>query len=171
MRLINALIALALAAALGFIVLGMVTQEFEYSNEVYISAPVDETYAVYRNPERLGSWLDGFVNSQYLRGEPEAVGAVYRLTFEEGGETVIFTEEITGMIENELVSVTLENSLLTLDVSTRFENEGDGTRIRTSNTVRPKGLFYRGLLRLRRSTMQNRQASDYERLRELIESG
>jgi len=170
MRLINALVVIALAAALGFIVLGMVTPEFEYSNEIYIAAPVNESYAVYQDPERLGSWLDGFVSIQYLRGEPEAVGAVYRLTFEEGGETVIFTEEITGMTESELVSVTLDNSVLTLDVSTRFESEGDGTRIRAANTVRPKGLFYRALLSLTRGSMGARQASDFERLKTLIES-
>ena len=171
MRLINILVALALAAGLGFVALGMATAEFEYSNEVRVSAPVDETYATYQDPERLGIWLEGFVSIQYLRGEPETVGAFYRLTFEEGGEPVIFTEEITGLIENEFVSITLDNPMMVLDVSTRFEADGAGTRMLTSNTVRPKGLFYRALLRLMRNRMQARQASDYERLKRLIESG
>jgi len=170
MRVINALLFLALAAGLGFVALGVATPEFDYSTEIYVAAPVSESYAVYQDPERLGVWLDGFVSIQYLRGEPDAVGAFYRLTFQDGGEPVIFTEEITALVENELVSTTLDNPMMALDVSTRFAAEGEGTRLLTSNTVRPKGLFYRAFLRLRRGSLQARQASDYERLKRLIET-
>ena len=136
-----------------------------------MDAPVTESWAVYQDPDRLGIWLDGFVSIQYLRGEPEAVGSFYRLTFEEGGETIIFTEEITGLIDNELISITLDNPTMAVDIETTFRSEGNGTRIRTTNTVRPKGIFYRALFRMMRGEMQARQESDYQRLQRLIESG
>ena len=170
-RILNILVVIAILGSIGFMILARSTPQFEYATAIYVEAPVEESFTVFQDPDRLGLWLDGFESIQYLRGEPESVGAFYRLTFEEGGETVIFTEEITELVENEVVSTSLDGPMMVVDISTRFESEGGGTRIVSTNTVRPKGLFYRGLLRLMSPLMRARQEDDFERLKVLIETG
>ena len=170
MRVVAVIILLALIATVGFLGVGLANPEFSYGTEVLVDAPVEKSFAVFRDPQTLGIWLSGFVSIEYLRGEPEQVGSFYRLTFEEDGRRTLVTEEITGLVENDSFSVTLDSPMMLADVSTRFSAQGRGTRITTASTVRGKGIFYRAMLYLMRTSMADRQRADLNRLQRLIET-
>jgi len=170
MRLFSAVVFLALTASAAFLVVGLMNPDFEYQTDVFVAAPVEETFAVFTDEDRLGVWLSGLVSIQYLRGEPGAVGSFYRLTFDENGRQIVLTKELTGLRDNELSSASLDGQMMRADVSSRFSVEGNGTRIVTTNVVRPKGLVYRTLMWLSRGELQDRQQADFERFRLLVQT-
>lgn len=171
MRVAATLVLLALIGTAGFCSLGLLNPQFSLRTEVLVEAPVQRSFAVFRDLRRLDVWLSGFVDIQYLRGEPDGVGGVYRLTMEDGGRRTFITEEITSLVENEAYSASLESPMMVAETTTVFAAASGGTRITTESVIRGKGIFYRSLLYLMRTQLAERQDTDFDQLRRLIESG
>ena len=170
MRIIGVLLALAFVALGGFLFLGYNEPEFDFQNGIDIAAPVEQTWIVFHDPERMPLWLSGFVKIEYLRGEPAEVGSYYRLTFKEGDREMVMTEQITRVEENERFGMNFETGMMTADTLVTFQPIPQGTRIASETTVRGKGIFWQSMLLWYRDEMQSRQQGDLERLKGVVEN-
>ena len=165
MRIVGILIVLALSV-LGFVLYsGYSNPEFTYQTQVVVDVPPERAWQVFNDPEKLPLWVEGFQKIEYLRGEPNAVGSHYRLTFDD----VVVTEELTLIEENERLEMTFDNEMMTAENMVVFRPSDRGTRISTESTVRGNGIFWQSVLLFSQSAMQQRQQADLERFKALVE--
>ena len=170
MRLLGFAIVAALLALGVFLFLGYNEPEFSYTAQVEVTAPVEDSWAVFSDESKMPLWLTGFVKVEYLRGEPNQVGSFYRLTFEEDGQQFLMTEEVTALVENDRFGMTLEADMMIAETLMTFRAVPQGTLIVSENTVRGKSAFWRSMLLLSRGEMQRRHQADLEKLKTLIET-
>lgn len=169
MRFSTVLVLLVLLAVAGFIYVGVREPSFGNQAEVEIAAPLELTFAVFRDSDNLPLWLTGFRKIEYLRGEENQPGSYYRLTMVEDGRETIMTRQITALVENEHFAMAVESNMLTSEANFWFEAIGDATRITANSEYAGKGPFWKSVLWFSKQEIQSRQQDDLERLKVLVE--
>lgn len=176
MKALRFLLAAVVLVVAGFFAIGILVPEFSYETTILVDRPVGKAWAVFTDTDRMGEWLEGFRSIETVRGKPGEVGSVYRMTFEERGRPVVFTETVTAYQEEVRFAFTLDHDIMEQDVEVLFEprlgraGNGDGCTIRQRTTVRGKGLAWRSLLPLMRTGMTGHAMESYRKLREIIEA-
>ncbi len=170
MRVSGLVIFVLLLLTGGFVYLGYSAPELSYRTQIDVKAPVEVAFAGFTDSARMGEWKSDFISIQLLRGEPNQVGSVYRLTLKQADRNAIVTRELVAFRQNERVAYDLEHGTYSAAVEVLFEPTGTGTFMTIYNTVRGDGLFWRAALQLGKNRMMERQQQDYQRLKALLES-
>ena len=170
MRISGLVIFVLLVVTGGFVYLGYSTPEFSFRTQVVVKAPIDVVFAGFTDQSRMPDWVANLTSIQPLRGELNEVGSYYRATFTEEGRDIIETRQIVAFVDNQRVGFDTEQNNMTTSVDVLFEQMTAGTSIAAYHTVRPKGLFWQALLRLRKSRMLERHGDDYQRLKAMLEN-
>ena len=171
MRISGLVIFVLLVVTGGFVYLGYSTPEFSFRTQTVVAVPVDAVFAGLTDQSRMPDWVGDLVSIQLLRGEPNEVGSYYRATFEEEGRDVIETRQIVAFANNQRVAFDAERNNMTASVEVLLEPVSAGTSIATYQTVRPKGLFWKAVLRLRQNSLAERQRENFQRLKAILEDG
>lgn len=153
-----------------FLMIGVFVPSFRYETTIDVNAPVATSWSIFNDESRMGEWLIGFQNIETISGNPGEVGSKYRLVFLEGDETIVMTEEMTAVQENELVAFKFDNDLMTGTFEVRFRGDESKTTIATINELQGKNIVWRSLLWLSKTTIRERAQANYARLKELIEA-
>jgi len=169
MRFSTVLVLLALVAVGGFIYVGVREPSFGHQSVVEIDAPLELTFAMFRDPDNLPLWMSGFRKIEYLRGEENQPGSYYRLTMVEDGREIIMTEQITALVENEHFAMAIESNMLVSEANFWFEPSGDGSRITANSEYAGKGPFWKSMLWFSKDEIRARQDDDLRRLKVLVE--
>ena len=162
-------ILLALLAA-GFFAIGALNPQFDYRTQVEIAKAPAAAWDTVMNIDSMSSWITGFERMDVLSGEAGEVGTVYMLYFRENGRVMTVKETATIMEEGKRYGFDMDSEWFSGSSLITIEPVDAGSRLTIDNTVSGKGTFKRSMLFLMRSTMRDRQQSDIEKLRDLIES-
>ena len=170
MRISGLVIFVLLALVGGFVYLGYSNPDVSFRTQVNVAVPIDAAFSGFTNDERLDDWTADLIRVKAVRGEPNTVGSVTRLTLIEDGREVIVTREIVAFEENQRVAFDLDQSNMTTSVDVLFEPTAAGSSIAAYHTVRGKGLFWRAILSLTTSDIQAQRRADFARLRAMLEA-
>ena len=88
MKVLRYILGLIVLLLIAFFTLGFLNPEISYETRTEIQASVEETFAVFNDPERMGEWLVGFHSMENISGNDNEVGSKWKLRFEENGEVM-----------------------------------------------------------------------------------
>ena len=155
---------------IAFLSIGFIIPEVSYENKVLVNKPIEHSFQVFINPNKLKDWISGFKKINHVSGFPNEIGSKWALTIEENGEEMTMIEEITAYELDKLFAFKLDNDVLTTYVEIRFEDSGKGTAIIVKNRVIGKNMFFRSLFPLYTSYFKEMTQVDYEKLKNVIET-
>ncbi|PCH94090.1 MAG: hypothetical protein COB85_06010 [Bacteroidetes bacterium] len=156
--------------SIAFLSLGFIYPEVSFENKVLVNKPIEHSFLVFNNPNKLKDWVTGFKKISHVSGFPNEVGSKWALTIEEHGEEITMIEEITAYELDKLFAFKLENDVLTTYVEIRFEQIGSSTTIVVNNRIIGKNIFFKSLFPLFKSYFAEKTQADYEKLKNVIES-
>lgn len=130
-----------------------------------------EVWRAFDSVDNLKKWQPTLVSFDRISGTPGQPGAVSRLTYEEGGRSVILTETITLRREPEEFAGRYDTPMATNAIRSRFEVIGPtSTRWDVTADFELRG-FWRLLAPFLRGTISRRTRTDLERFKSMLESG
>ncbi len=134
----------------------------KFSSTMVIKAPRDRVVELFRNPDNLSKWQDGFQRVEHVSGTPGETGAQKKMFYSQGGRDMVLLETITAnRLPDEFSALyqhtAMENTMTSRFVeieggaATRFECDVEYTKF---NGFVPKlmGLFFRGVFRKQAQT-------------------
>lgn len=172
MKALKILGGILLVIILAFFLIGVVKPTTSYQNTVTINRPAEVVWQVFTDAEKMDRWLAGMQSIDTLEGEPMAEGSRYRLIFNMEGEEIAITEEVTEVREPELFAFTLESQPLTSQVEIKFTAlDSSTTRVDAHTLSEGNGLFWKPIITLSGSVMQQQSQVSYDKLKALVETG
>ncbi len=169
MKVLIRIIQVITALILVFFSIGMFIDKFEYQTETLVNADRNTTYALFSDPANTGKWLPGFIRFDHVKGEPMTEGSQWKLVIAQQGEEIEMLETVKIIKPAEQFSFVLEHDIMQTEVDIYFEEHDGKTLIRSINTVKGNGLFWRSLLPLMKSMMENQSEYSYQQLADFIE--
>jgi len=171
MKILKYILGIAAILVLAFLTLGLFTPELNYETLTEIDAPLEHAFAVFTDGDRSSEWLVGLKSIENISGQEFEVGSMWRLTFEQDGEVMVMTEEVTAYKENEVFAFTIDSDVLIADVEIRFiPLDSTRTKIVATSTSVGKNILWRSMLAIVKSDIIERDQENYNRLKQLIES-
>lgn len=70
----------------------------QYSRQIEINLPRDQTAALFDDPDNLSKWMQGLVSFDHLDGEPGAKGARSRIMCVQGNREIEIIETIEDRV-------------------------------------------------------------------------
>lgn len=137
---------------------------------VEINAAPDVVFPWLIEPDKLASWIGGFVGSEPLTEGGARLGARSRDTLGEGGRKIVAETEITEFDPGRLMRVRIVAGGATLDDTYRLAPTADGTRLEYTSDIHVGG-FMRLLAPLVTRQAQARADRDFVSLKRQIEAG
>lgn len=130
-----------------------------------------EVWRAFDSVDNMKKWQPTLVGFDRVSGTPGQPGAASRLTYDEGGRSVILTETITLRREPEEFAGRYDSSVASSAIHNRFEVLGPAsTRWDVTADVEFRGLW-RMLAPFLRGTIRKRTRADLERFKLMLESG
>lgn len=156
---------------IAFLLIGVISPQTTYENTVTINKPVDVVWDVFTDEEKMDQWLVGMQSIETLEGEAITEGSRYKLTFIMEGEQIDITEEVTQVKENELFAFTLDSEPLASEVEIHFTPvDSNTTMVKAVTTSEGKGMFWKPVITLSSTVMQQQSQQSYDKLKRLVES-
>lgn len=171
MKVLKILGGVLLVIILAFFLIGVVSPTTTYENSITVNKPVDVAWEIFTDEQKMDQWLVGMQSIETLEGEPLEEGSRYRLIFNMEGEEIAITEEVIRVSENELFAFTLDSDPLTSEVEIRFTAlDSTTTKIEALTITEGKGIFWKPIITLSGSVMQQQSQQSYDKLKALVES-
>lgn len=129
-----------------------------------------DVWRAFDSVDNMKKWQPTLVGFDRISGTPGQPGAVSRLTYEEGGRSVILTETITLRREPEEFAGRYDSAMGTTAIRNRFEAlSPTSTRWDVTSDVEFRGLW-RLLAPFIRGMIRKRTRTDLERFKSMLES-
>lgn len=153
-----------------FLLIGVFIAHLDYKIKFEVDKPIDQTFKTFMDASLMGQWMTGFKKMETLSGHPGEVGSKYRFIFSEGGKEVIVEEEVTAVKENELFAFSMENDFLKGTGEFHFLEKDGKTEITYINDTTGRNIIFKSMLAIFRSNIMERNKTDFEKLKTIIES-
>jgi len=170
MKFLKYLIIVVAVFSASFICVGFINPTITYETTVLVNKPVSHSFAVFNNPFNRKKWMPGFKSITTMSGLPNQVGSTYELIFEEGGEEIILTEEVTEFERNKLFAFNMSNEVFNSKIKITFEEEDGKTRITSTSVVTGSNMMFRSMFPFMKSVMEEKDKEMFTSLRDFIES-
>jgi len=152
-----------------FFLLGLIKQELSYECEIMVDKPLEESWAVSQDEEKLSSWLEGFQKIEQVSGSPGTVGAKSDVYFITDGQEMTIRETITGIVPNESVSMSFESDFMDMDYKLTMKSVDRKTKIITNTTATGNGMVSKSLMALMGSSIKSQEDTNLANLKKTIE--
>ena len=83
-------------------------------------------------------WQKGVKGGEIIQERPEKVGTTFREVMEENGNSLVMEGEITGFIQDKLISFHLESKIHQVDVSYTIEGDEHRSTLSVESSIRWK---------------------------------
>jgi uncharacterized protein YndB with AHSA1/START domain len=170
MNILKILVLLAVLLIVGVLMIPLFVPTVVIETTITVNKGVDRAFEIVSDTAMMPGWLTGFKYLETVSGKPNQVGSRYRLYFEEEGNEIVMTEEVTAFRPGELMAFTMENEMMANNTTVRFAPSGGGTEITGTTVMDGKGVVWGALLPLMKSVIEERSAADYGRLKALIDA-
>ncbi len=104
-----------------------------------------------------------------ISGEVGKIQTKIKLTFDENGEEVSVHEEILAVEPNRYFRFSIDNEVLSGFGEFRLEPKDSATLVTYKNDTQGKNLFWRSMLAIFRTTIEEKNQTDFEKLKVYIE--
>jgi len=169
MKFLKYLLYLIILLTIIFYAMGLINPEITYDCEVTVDKSAAESWAVMSDEENLPQWIDGYLRSELVSGEANAVGAVSNVYVAEGESEVMMTETITDALPHKLMAMKFSMDFMDMDYKMEFEEEGGKTHIKTHSVTTGNGMIARSILSFMPSAMKSQEQKNLNSLKALID--
>jgi len=171
MKILKILLGVIAFLAVALVVYGSMSSPFTVETRVTIDRSVEQAWTVFAAEDKLTEWITGLEKIEFVDGGADAVGNTYRLYFNEDGRETIVEEKVTAFTPNERMAFTIDHEIMYNETDIRFKSLGDQQcEVVSVSKTGGKGIFMKGLMALGKSSIEERQQADYNKLKALIES-
>lgn len=153
-----------------FFSIGLIKPLVSYENEVFIERPVDKSFMVFTDVNKMGEWITGFKKMEMIKGMPTLPGSLIRMTMEINGKEIMVTEEVVEFKWNKIFSFRLYHKSMTIDCEYTFVSSEMNSEIHSNMTVKGKNLFWRSVNLFMKGKMKKQNQDDLDKLKALIEA-
>ncbi|MCB1323624.1 MAG: SRPBCC family protein [Spirochaetales bacterium] len=143
----------------------------QFQNEVVIERPVDQVYGAFMDESRLPEWLLGYKGMRRLAGEPGTAGSTSVLFFEtDSGETLELQERVIAVEPQQRFAFEMNHESMISTTQVVFVRLEHGrTRMISQVEAQGKGFLWSILVRLSKSTIQERDLENLQRFQDMLE--
>ena len=100
-----------------------------------ISCKPEEVFPWIADPNRAMLWQKGVKGGQIIKETPEKVGTVFKEEMEENGKSLVMHGEITGFIQDQLISFHLDSRIHRVDVTYSIVSKENGSSFTGESTI------------------------------------
>ncbi|AXT50892.1 hypothetical protein D1818_08660 [Aquimarina sp. BL5] len=169
MKYLKYLLFLIIILALIFFGKGMLTPSVSYENEIVVSKPANESWAVMSDESNLPKWIEGFKRTELVSGMENTVGAVSKVYVEENGDEMMMEETITAVKPNEHMAMTFTMDFMDMDYEMLFKEKDGKTTISSKSTTMGNGIFAKSLISFMSGSMKEQEDKNLNNLKKIIE--
>lgn len=152
-----------------FLALGFIKPQVTYESEIMVEKPIEESWAVLQDTDKLSDWLPGFQKIEHISGIPGTVGAVSKVYFDNNGENMIIQETITDIVPNEFISMQYESDFMDMDYKLIVTTVNGKTKIHSSTTAKGNGTISKSVMALMGSYLKQQEETNLSNLKKTIE--
>lgn len=156
--------------AIVFLALGVVKPKITYDCDITVEKPIDESWAVTQDEEKMPEWLIGFQKIEHISGTPGTVGAVSDVYFVTNGQEQMIREKITEIIPNESISMTYESDFMDMDYTLSMKPDGESTIINSSTITKGNGMISKSIMALMGGSIKAQEEINLSHLKKTIEN-
>ncbi len=154
---------------IGFFALGTIKPKITYECEIMAEKPIDESWAVLQDTEKLSEWLPGFQKIEHISGAPGTMGAVSKVYFDDNGQSMAIQETITDIVPNESISMKYESDFMDMDYKLSITPVNGKTKINSSTTAEGNGIISKSIMALMGSSLKEQEETNLSNLKKTIE--
>lgn len=170
MKAIKVILIIAAILFAAFFALGIFKPSVDYGVTVEVSKSPEVAWHVYSDSSLMSEWVPSIKSITLVSGEKWAVGSKYEILMDHEGELVTTMEELTEVVENERISMTFSNDLMTIDnVVTFTANEEGGTSISSNAVATGANFFWKSMFAMMEGGFEEQENIHMTALAELIE--
>ena len=164
-------IGLVVLGIIVFVAIGMISPTTTYTNSITVNRSPGFAWRVFQDTAYMDQWLQGMQSIETVEGEPMTEGSVYKLTFLMEGELMEMTEVVTKVDSARTFAFDLDSDIVTSSNRITFTPvDSTTTDISSVSTAKGKGIFWKSLISVSGSMMEQEGQKSYDALKELIES-
>jgi len=139
-------------------------------SSVTIDQPPSVVFEFMREEENMPLWVSNFKRLEQITEHEDEVGSQTRQIFDDNGREVEMVEEITAIVDDQLIEGILKHESFTVTFSYVLDEvREDTTRVNATIEYIPNSLRYKIYLAFNNSGIQKRHEKDLQRLKKAIE--
>lgn len=169
MKALKIILGLVSGLAVAFVLIGYMIPELRFTTTVHVPRSADVAFDVFTNTDLMDQWLEGFESIELISGEPEEIGSIFRVRFNDDGTEIEFTEELTTFEESKAYGFLMDAGFFTNQALFSFSEESGKTTIKASNVMVGSSWYMRSMLPFMNGEMQRQQAETLQALADLAE--
>lgn len=151
------------------LLIGFLHPTYEDSVTTTVKAPVDKTFAIFQDTQKMKEWIPGYLSTEIIEGQMGQPGSKYKLTFDQNGSPFEMMETITYFEKNRRFSFDLKDDHGLFHVDVEFSPTEDGTEITETMTGRANGIFGKAITHLMKGRIVAQKQEMYESLAKVVE--
>lgn len=134
MKILKIILVTILILFLGIISFGIFNPSINYETKINLNISLEESFAAFNDIELVNQLIPGFISSDIISGNPNEMGAKYKLIIRFKGENYIMTETIKALWKNALVVYNFENEIFSFSTTMRFIKASESYGVRDEKT-------------------------------------
>ena len=153
-----------------FIAIGFFKSDVSYDCEVVVDKPIEESWMVMQDEEKLSEWLEGFQKVEQVSGTPGTVGAVSNVHFITDGQEMIIKETIVDIKDNESIAMFFESDFMNMDYNLKMTTTDGKTKIGSTTKAKGNGFFSKSIMAIIGSSLVAQEETNLANLKKTIEA-
>jgi uncharacterized membrane protein len=129
MKTVKIIVIILVVLTFVFFGTGLVIKESNYSVEVNINKPLEETFQIFNNQKLMTQWVPQITNVETIKENPGVIGSEYRITMDNNGQVVTMKEKVLAFVENQKVTQYFDQEGVLKTNDYTFASEGNQTKI------------------------------------------
>ena len=153
-----------------FLLIGFIKPNISYDCEIMVDKPLEESWNVMQDEEKMSEWLEGFQKVEYVSGTTGNVGAVSNVYFITDGQEMTIKETIMAIKPNESIEMLFESDFMNMDYTLKMTSFNGKTKINSNTNAKGNGMFSKSIMALIGSSLKTQEETNLTNLKKTIEA-
>ncbi len=148
----------------------MMTPSISYETSMIVDKPVEESWAVMSDVDKLSEWLQGFVKAELVSGTEGEVGAVSNIYIEEKGTEMVMIETIKASVPNERMAMSFAMDPVAIEYEILMSDKDGKTQIQSKTETRGSTFFGKCIIPFMPEGLKTQEDKNMANLKKVIEA-
>ena len=153
-----------------FVLIGVLSPQFEYTNEVVIHAPQEKCWKELLDSNTMSKWMDGYESLKITQGEHLTPGGTYELIINSDGERMVMSQVIIAIDAPSLIQYELTNDVMLSDYTYSLSELKGQTIVKSTYTIHGNSIFWCSVLRLSKGYLETEGQKQIQKFKAFVES-
>jgi uncharacterized membrane protein len=169
MKTVKFIVVLLVLLSIVFFGTGLVIKESNYSVEVSINKPLEETFQIFNNQELMTQWVPQITQVEAIKENPGMIGSEYRITMDNNGQAVTMKEKVLAFVENEKVTQYFDQEGVLKTNDYTFTADGNQTKIVLNATYQGESYILNCVFPYFKGTFKGLDETNLENFKQFAE--